>query len=211
VVYHERDGRIATTAPSSCADWTGSRAAAVDPRAPDRSDQRRSLGGHLLVVALRRCVRGDREFGARAVIVTRSMSRRPRSTPLRLPRTRRPPPVAAIGGRRAHGRRVDRRHRWRLWWQWTTRPQLVMTDISKTARPDLLLAGGDELDGPVGALAALSTITRIPQFRSWEFPTPLGDREPPLNRGGDSDGPERLGCRFRRCCGHRSRPCTTRN
>ena len=28
----------------------------------------------------------------------------------------------------------------------------------------------------------LSTITRIPQFRSWEFPT-LGDREPPLNRG----------------------------
>ena len=28
-----------------------------------------------------------------------------------------------------------------------------MTDISKTARPDLLLAGGDELDGPVGPLA----------------------------------------------------------
>jgi excisionase family DNA binding protein len=29
-----------------------------------------------------------------------------------------------------------------------------MTDIGKTARPDLLLAGGDELDGPVGPLAA---------------------------------------------------------
>ena len=29
-----------------------------------------------------------------------------------------------------------------------------MTDISKTGRPDLLLAGGDEPDGPVGPLAA---------------------------------------------------------
>lgn len=39
-------------------------------------------------------------------------------------------------------------------WQWTTRPRLVMTDIGKTARPDPILAGGDELDGPVGPLAA---------------------------------------------------------
>jgi predicted N-acetyltransferase YhbS len=35
----------------------------------DRSEQGRSLGGHLLVDALSRCVRGGREFGARAVIV----------------------------------------------------------------------------------------------------------------------------------------------
>lgn len=35
----------------------------------DRSEQGRQLGGHLLVDALRRCVRGGREFGARAVDV----------------------------------------------------------------------------------------------------------------------------------------------
>lgn len=35
----------------------------------DRTEQRRSLGGHLLVDAWRRCVRGGREFGARAVVV----------------------------------------------------------------------------------------------------------------------------------------------
>ena len=35
----------------------------------DRTGQRKALGGHLLVDALRRCVRGGREFGARAVIV----------------------------------------------------------------------------------------------------------------------------------------------
>lgn len=35
----------------------------------DRSEQGRSLGGHLLVDALARCVRGSHEFGARAVIV----------------------------------------------------------------------------------------------------------------------------------------------
>lgn len=34
-----------------------------------RSEQGRHLGGHLLVDALRRCVRGGREFGARAVVV----------------------------------------------------------------------------------------------------------------------------------------------
>jgi GNAT superfamily N-acetyltransferase len=33
------------------------------------SEQGRALGGHLLVDALRRCVRGGREFGARAVLV----------------------------------------------------------------------------------------------------------------------------------------------
>lgn len=37
--------------------------------AVDRVEQRNSLGGHLLVDALRRCVRGGREYGARAVIV----------------------------------------------------------------------------------------------------------------------------------------------
>jgi predicted N-acetyltransferase YhbS len=37
--------------------------------AVDLSEQGRALGGHLLVDALRRCVRGGREFGARAVIV----------------------------------------------------------------------------------------------------------------------------------------------
>ncbi|MGH9179887.1 MAG: histone acetyltransferase [Acidimicrobiales bacterium] len=35
----------------------------------DRSEQGRHLGGHLLVDALARCVRGGREFGARAVVV----------------------------------------------------------------------------------------------------------------------------------------------
>ena len=34
-----------------------------------RSEQGRQLGGHLLVDALVRCVRGGREFGARAVVV----------------------------------------------------------------------------------------------------------------------------------------------
>lgn len=37
--------------------------------AVDRSEQGRQLGGHLLVDALARCVRGGREFGARAVVV----------------------------------------------------------------------------------------------------------------------------------------------
>ncbi len=35
----------------------------------DRVEQQRSLGGHLLIDALRRCVRGAHEFGARAVVV----------------------------------------------------------------------------------------------------------------------------------------------
>ncbi len=35
----------------------------------DRGDQGRGLGGELLVDAVRRCVRGAREFGARAVVV----------------------------------------------------------------------------------------------------------------------------------------------
>jgi predicted N-acetyltransferase YhbS len=35
----------------------------------DLSEQGRALGGHLLVDALHRCVRGGHEFGARAVIV----------------------------------------------------------------------------------------------------------------------------------------------
>jgi len=35
----------------------------------DRSEQGRQLGAHLLVDALRRCVQGGREFGARAVVV----------------------------------------------------------------------------------------------------------------------------------------------
>jgi predicted N-acetyltransferase YhbS len=35
----------------------------------DRSEQGNRLGGHLLVDALRRCVRGGQEFGARAVVV----------------------------------------------------------------------------------------------------------------------------------------------
>jgi predicted N-acetyltransferase YhbS len=34
-----------------------------------RSEQGRKLGGHLLVDALGRCVRGGREFGARAIVV----------------------------------------------------------------------------------------------------------------------------------------------
>jgi predicted N-acetyltransferase YhbS len=35
----------------------------------DGSEQGNRLGGHLLVDALRRCVRGGREFGARAIVV----------------------------------------------------------------------------------------------------------------------------------------------
>jgi predicted N-acetyltransferase YhbS len=34
-----------------------------------RDEQGKKLGGHLLVDALRRCVRGGAEFGARAVVV----------------------------------------------------------------------------------------------------------------------------------------------
>jgi GNAT superfamily N-acetyltransferase len=37
--------------------------------AVDRTQHGRGLGGHLLVDALRRCVRGGREYGARAVVV----------------------------------------------------------------------------------------------------------------------------------------------
>jgi predicted N-acetyltransferase YhbS len=37
--------------------------------AVDRVEQGHHLGGHLLVDALKRCVRGGREFGARAVVV----------------------------------------------------------------------------------------------------------------------------------------------
>lgn len=37
--------------------------------AVDRSEQGNRLGGHLVVDALRRCVRAGREFGARAVVV----------------------------------------------------------------------------------------------------------------------------------------------
>ncbi len=37
--------------------------------AVDRSEQGHRLGGYLLADALRRCVRGGREFGARAVVV----------------------------------------------------------------------------------------------------------------------------------------------
>ncbi len=37
--------------------------------AVDRTEQGNDIGGHVLVEALRRCVRGGREFGARAVIV----------------------------------------------------------------------------------------------------------------------------------------------
>lgn len=37
--------------------------------AVDRRIQGHRLGGHLLVDALRRCVRGGREFGARAIVV----------------------------------------------------------------------------------------------------------------------------------------------
>lgn len=35
----------------------------------DRSEHGKSLGGHLLVDALRRCLQGGRSFGARAVVV----------------------------------------------------------------------------------------------------------------------------------------------
>ena len=37
--------------------------------AVDLTEQGRSLGAHLLIDALRRCVQGGREFGARAVVV----------------------------------------------------------------------------------------------------------------------------------------------
>jgi excisionase family DNA binding protein len=90
---------------------------------------------------------------------------------LRFRLARRLGPVAAIGGRRARCRRVDRlrpvtqsgKHLGpaspvsgcrKLWWQWTTRLRLVMNDVSKDARPDLILAGGQDVDGPLGPLAA---------------------------------------------------------
>ena len=42
-----------------------------------------------------------------------------------------------------------------VWWQWTTWPRLVMTEIGNTARPSLLAAPGHGLaDGPLGPLTA---------------------------------------------------------
>jgi len=78
--------------------------------------------------------------------------------------------VAATGGPRARCPRVDRRRPvtkvasvsalparvfpcWRLWWQWTTWPRLVMTDFARTARPDLILAGGQDIGDLLGPLA----------------------------------------------------------
>ena len=54
--------------PDRCGGWRGrslSQVVLLARLAPDPTDQRRSLGGHLLVD----CVRGGREFGARALIV----------------------------------------------------------------------------------------------------------------------------------------------
>jgi hypothetical protein len=50
-----------------------------------------------------------------------------------------------------------------------------MTDISKTPRPDLLLASGDELDAPVGPLAAhlRALELRIGALESRLFAVPL--------------------------------------
>lgn len=86
---------------------------------------------------------------------------------------RRPAPAAAAGGRRARCRRVDRRRLspkaatirgspaqlrgsalGSVWWQWTTWPRLVMTDFARTAGPDVLVAGGQDLDLLLGSLAA---------------------------------------------------------
>ena len=41
-----------------------------------------------------------------------------------------------------------------VWWQWTTWPRLVMTDIGRTVARDLLVAGGQDLDGLLGPLVA---------------------------------------------------------
>ena len=40
------------------------------------------------------------------------------------------------------------------WWQWTSGPQGVMTDIGRTTRPDAFVAAGDELNGRLGPMAA---------------------------------------------------------
>ena len=41
-----------------------------------------------------------------------------------------------------------------VWWQWTTWPRLVMTDFARTVGPDVLVAGGQDLDVLLGRLAA---------------------------------------------------------
>ena len=43
---------------------------------------------------------------------------------------------------------------WAVWWQWTIWPRGVMGDIGKTARPDVLVAGGWDLDLLLGPLVA---------------------------------------------------------
>ena len=43
---------------------------------------------------------------------------------------------------------------WDGWWQWTTWPRGVMTDIGKTETPDPLFASGQDVEGVLGPLAA---------------------------------------------------------
>jgi len=116
---------------------------------------------------------GGREFGARAVVVDATDDHVGRVLPplrLQLRRARRPAPVAAIGGRRALSESRPRAPlaqssddpgfastacvSWTVWWQWTTGPRGVMTDFARTARPDVHVAGGQDLDVPMGPLAA---------------------------------------------------------
>jgi hypothetical protein len=41
-----------------------------------------------------------------------------------------------------------------VWWQWTTRPRLVMSDVSKTVRPGVVPASVHHHDGLLDPLAA---------------------------------------------------------
>ena len=60
--------------------------------------------------------------------------------------------VAREGGRQVEGL-ASGEHA--VWWQWTSWPRLVMSEIGNTARSSLLAAPGDGLaDGSLGPLAA---------------------------------------------------------
>ena len=68
--------------------------------------------------------------------------------------SRRPPPLAQRSDDPGFASPASRFRARRVWWQWTTWPRGVMTDIGRTARPDLLVAGDQDLDGLLGPLVA---------------------------------------------------------
>ena len=71
-----------------------------------------------------------------------------------LSESRRPPPLAQRSDDPGFASPASRFCSRSVWWQWTTWPRGVMTDIGRTVAPDPLVAGVQHLDGLLGALAA---------------------------------------------------------